>query len=377
MKKGDREMKIVGTIVEYNPLHNGHVYAIEQIRKESKADILVAVLSGNFTMRGNLSMFSKFDKTRQALRAGMDILIELPFVYAVQNSELFAKNSVSLLNLIGVEELWIGSEQNDPSLYEVYYKKWNTEENQNKIKDLLAKGKSYKEATASIIDLPSNDLLGYSYYKAIQENHYPITIKTIQRIGSFNSKTPEQFASAYAIRQNPKLMAAYCPSYISSFQSRDEEQLFPYIKYSILNSSKEELKEIFFVEEGLEHKLEEIKNFSSIQEFVDFLATKRYTKSRIQRMLLYILFDIKKVFVEKIKKGSPEFVRILGYSPAGLTYLSSRKKQVKLYTNLKNGIHPVLDLELKITKILDFIYQTEDFKQEQAKPITIEESIPI
>ncbi len=131
------------------------------------------------------------------------------------------------------------------------------------------------------------------------------------------------------------------------------------------------------MEEGLEHKLEEIKNFSSIQEFVDFLATKRYTKSRIQRMLLYILFDIKKVFVEEIKKGSPEFVRILGYSPAGLTYLSSRKKQVKLYTNLKNGIHPVLDLELKITKILDFIYQTEDFKQEQAKPITIEESIPI
>lgn len=365
-------MKIVGTIVEFNPLHNGHVYAIEEIRKKSQADVIVAVLSGNFTMRGDLSLFSKFAKTKQALEAGIDIVIELPFVYAVQNSDVFAQRSVSLLNLIGVSELWIGSEHNDASLYSIYYQKWNDEENQKTIKSLLAKGKSYKEATASIIDLPSNDLLGYSYYKAIQENNFPILIKTIQRIGSFNSKIPEGFASAYAIRQNLKLMDAYCPAYVSDCLPRDENQLFPYLKYSILNSSKEELKEIFFVEEGLENKLEEISNYSSLKEFIDHLATKRYTKSRIQRMLLYLLFQVKKSFMEEIKKSSPDYVRILGYSPVGLSYLNGRKKQVQIYTNLKNGIHPVLDLELKITKILDFIYQTKEFKQEQSKPITLE-----
>ncbi len=358
-------MKIVGTIVEYNPLHTGHIYAIEEIKKQSQADVLVAVISGNFTMRGDLSLFDKFEKTRQALRAGIDLVIELPFVCAVQNADFFANNAIQLLHLAHVSEVWIGSEANNPSLYDAYYQKWLEPESQKKIKELIALGKSYKEATASIIQLSSNDILGFSYYKAIQKNNLPISLHTIKRIGSFDSLKAEQFASAYAIRSDLSLMNTYCPPYVQSKFIRDKTLLFPFLKYQIMNSSINDLRNIGFVEEGLEHKVKEIFAFASIDAFVEYLSTKRYTKSRIQRMLAYILFNIKKDDIPT----DLNFLRILGYSRMGQAHLGSIKKKASIFTNIKEGLHPILDIEIKISKIMDIIYSSSLMKKEQGKPI--------
>lgn len=359
-------MKIVGTIVEFNPLHTGHIHAIQEIRKKSQADVLIVVLSGNFTMRGDLSLFDKFEKTRQALKANVDLVLELPFVYAVQNSDLFARNAIELLHLAKVQELWFGSEANSIKLYETYYEKWNTSEAQNQIQSIVSSGKSYKEATFSVINLPSNDLLGFSYYKAIRKANYAISIHTIKRIGSFNSLEAKEFASSKAIRSNLELMKSYCPSYVDSNLIRDKNQLFPFLKYQILNSSTLKLQSFFFVEEGLENRIKKIEDFSSFDQFLSFLVTKRYTASRIQRMLTYILFEISKEEMANLKK--PDFLRVLGYSSIGKAYLGSIKKKTLLFTNIKEGLHPVLDIELKITKLLDFIYRTSSFKEEQGEP---------
>ena len=358
-------MKIVGTIVEYNPLHNGHIYSINEIKKKSHADIIIAVLSGNFTMRGDLSLFDKFEKTRQALYASIDLVIELPFVFAVQNGDIFAKNAIHLLHLAGVEEIWFGSESNNPKLYFECYKIWNTKEAQEKIKEQLSYGKSYKEATASIINLPSNDLLGFCYYKAIQEFSYPITLHTIQRIGSYDSLKPKEYASAYAIRKDLSLIQEYCPHFIDTNKIRDSKLLFSYLKYQILNLDTSELRDIFFIEEGMENKLKAVQGYFSYDDFVEFLATKRYTKSRIQRMLSYILFHIKK---QDFSIDNFHFLRVLGYSEKWKCYLNSLKKKVSILTNIKEGIHPILDIELKITKILDMIYSTSTLALEQGKP---------
>lgn len=358
-------MKIVGTIVEYNPLHNGHIYAINEIKKLSHADVVVAILSGNFTMRGDLSIFDKFEKTRQALQAGIDVVIELPFVCAVQNADRFAENAVKLLNLAMVSELWIGSESNNPKLYEECYQSWMVPTSQEKIKELLALGKSYKEATASIINLPSNDLLGFSYYKAIKETNYPISLHTIQRIGSYDSLEAKEFASAYAIRNDLSLIPTHCPKYIRTDLIRDTKLLFPYLKYKVLSSSLNQLKDIFFVEEGLENRIKEMSSYSSLEGYINFLSTKRYTKSRIQRMLYYILLSITKQDVKDIEIN---FLRILGYSNLGKTYLNTIKKDVSIFTNIKEGLHPILDIELKITKILDMIYSSSTLNEEQGKP---------
>ena len=92
-------MKIVGLITEYNPLHNGHIHHINEVKKLSNADVLITVMSSSFTMRGDLSLFDKFTKTKQALKAGCDIVIELPLIYAIERADIFAKNAVLLLIL--------------------------------------------------------------------------------------------------------------------------------------------------------------------------------------------------------------------------------------------------------------------------------------
>ena len=370
-------MKIVGLIVEYNPLHNGHKYHIEKVRKESNADILIAVMSSSFTMRGELSLFDKFTKTHQALSSNIDIVIELPFILTVQNSDLFAKHAVTLLNLAKVNEIWIGSESNDPYLYEKCYNEFNNEDNQLKIKELLKSGLSYKMATNTIYNLPSNDLLGYSYYKAIKDNNYNITLNTIKRIGDNyldNKNTDALYTSALSIRTNLDLLDTYTPLYVSNNKENilDYNKLFNYLKFNILNNTVTNLSNIFFAEEGIENKLFDIIKYDNFDDFVSYLTSKRYTSSRIRRFLLFVLFNITKDDANNILNSNIDFIRVLGFNEKGKEYLSSIKKDVKIYTNIKNGINPILDIELKISKILDMIYQTNIFTKEQQKPIYIE-----
>lgn len=367
-------MKVVGLIVEYNPLHNGHKYHIDKVKTESKADILIAVMSSSFTMRGELSLFDKFTKTEQALISGIDIVIELPFILTVQNSDLFAKHAVTLLNLAKVNEIWIGSESNDPYKFEKCYNEFNLPENQIKIKELLKSGISYKMATNTICNLPSNDLLGYSYYKAIKDNNYDISLKTIKRIGDNyldNKNTDALYTSALSIRTNINLLDTYTPSYVSSNKNKilDNNKLFNYLKFNILNKKINELNNTFFAEEGIENKLYDIVKYDNFDDFVSYLTSKRYTSSRIRRLLLYVLFNITKNEAISILNEQIDYIRVLGFNEKGKDYLSTIKKETKIYTTIKNNINPILDIELKISKILAMIYNTNIFQQEIKKPI--------
>lgn len=365
-------MKIVGIIVEYNPLHNGHIHHINEVRKKTNADILIAVMSSNMTMRGNISLFDKFIKTKQALQASVDLVIELPLVYSMQRADIFAKNSIDLLNLIKVDEIVIGSEENDISIYENAYNLVKNSE--NKIKKLMASGISYKSATSSIINFKSNDQLGFSYYMAIKDNNYNIKLSTIKRISSdYLDTTPSNntITSALSIRNNLNLLDKYTPNYVYNDKSliRCDDKMFPYLKYKILSTAPNDLKNIFFVDEGIENKLIEIKNFNSLNLFIDHLTSKRYTRSRILRMLYYILFNITKNEINSL--SDIDFIRVLGYSSIGKDYLNKLKKEIKIYTNIKNGINKALDIELRATSILDHIYNTNTFTLEQKGPIIL------
>ncbi len=367
-------MKIIGVIIEYNPLHNGHIYHIEQIKKEAKPDLIIAVLSSNLTMRGDLSLYDKFTKTKQALQNHIDIVIELPLILSMQKADIFAENAVHLLHLAKVNEIWIGSETNSIETYKKAYQA--LEHNQTYIQQQVDKGLSYKSVTYSIYPLKDNDILGYSYYKAIQKSAYPIQLKTILRKNSAycdSTPTDTHIASALAIRNNLHLLETYTPSYVFEQKDkiRNEEAIFPYLKYQILSHSPQELKTIFFVDEGLENKLKDIYSFSSLSEFIQHLTTSRYTSTRIKRMLMYILFHIDKQQINSISKKDISFLRILGYSQKGRTYLSELKKDVPIYTNIKEGLSPILDIEWKVTKILDMIYHTDTLKCEQGAPVQL------
>lgn len=366
-------MKVVGVIVEYNPLHNGHVYHINKIKELSNADIIIAVMSSSITMRGDLSLFNKFEKTRQALNNNIDIVIELPLALSMHKADIFGLNAVKLLSLAKVDEIWIGSEQNDTSIYEKAYEAFNN--NVSIIEEKLKEGLSYKEITNNIYSLLSNDLLGYSYFKAIKDNNFDIQLKTIKRINSnYLDKNPtdSNISSALAIRNNIDTLNKYTPEYVYLNKDKiiDENKIFDFLKYKILSSKIESLKELFFVDEGLENKLKEIINFNDLNEFIKYLTTKRYTSTRIKRMLMYVLFNITKNDMNDALSEDINYIRVLGFSNNGKSYLSKIKKDINIYTNIKEGISKILDIELKVSKILDIIYSSNLLINEQKAPIT-------
>lgn len=360
------KMKKIGIICEYNPLHNGHVYHFNKIKSESKADIIICVMSSSFSSRGDLSLFDKFTKTKQALNLGIDLIVELPLIYTLQRADIFADNAVKILNLLKVDEIWIGSETNDLSLYEKYY-------NNDIIDNKSDYSTSYKDK--SNIDLLSNDILGYSYFKSIKNNNFNIKLNTIKRItNNYLDKNlnTSNIQSALSIRTNIDSIDKYTPDYVYNDKNKilDENTLFPYIKYKIITSSINKLNSLYFVDEGIEYKLKDIYKFNNYNDFIEYLSNKRYTKSRIKRMLIYILLNITKSKANDIYKNDINFIRILGYNTIGKQYLSSIKKNINIYTNIKNNINQILDIELNTSKLIDTIYNTNIFTLEQNKPIT-------
>ena len=129
------------------------------------------------------------------------------------------------------------------------------------------------------------------------------------------------------------------------------------------------LKEIGISDAEIENRLKDVYKFKNYEDFLDYLVSKRYTKSRIKRMLSYVLFNIKKDEINKIYENDIDFVRILGYSNKGKEYINSIKKNLNIYSNIKNDINDILDIEIKISKTLDNIYDINLFKNEQSKPI--------
>ena len=356
-------MKITGVIAEYNPLHNGHVYHFNNI----KSDLKILVMSSSFTMRGDLSLFNKFEKTKQALELGYDLVIELPFVYTLQRADIYAKNNIDILNLCNIDEIVIGSEENDIIKYEKYYKEFNQ-------KDInMDDGISYKMASSKLLPFKSNDILGFFYYKAIKDNKYNIDLKTIKRVGNdyLDKELKPTYSSATSIRNNLKELDKYTPKYVSDkkYLILDENKLFTYLKYEINNKSTDELKEIFMVDEGLENKLKDVYEYNTLKDFISSLISKRYTETRIKRMLACVLLNIKKNDINKIYENKIDFIRVLGFNKEGKKYLNSIKKNVNIYTNIKEGINDVLDIELKISKILDTIFNIDLLSNEQSKPI--------
>lgn len=358
-------MKIVGIICEYNPLHNGHLYHFNKIKEESKADIVICVMSSSFSSRGDLSIFDKFTKTKQALNLGIDLVVELPLIYTIQRADIFANNAVKILNNLNVSEIWIGSEANDISVYEKYY-------NNNEINNKDDYYTSYKDKAN--MDLLSNDILGFSYYKSIRDNKFNIELKTIKRIeNNYLDKNlnNSSIQSALSIRNNIENIEKYTPEYVYNDKNLilDENKLFKYLKYKILSTSVNDLKSIYFVDEGLENKLYDIINYDNYQDFIDYLSNKRYSKTRIKRMLTYVLLNITKDMANKAYEIDNSFVRILGYNDKGKAYLNSIKKNNTIYTNIKNNINQILDIEINTSKIIDIIYDTNIFDLEMNGPI--------
>ena len=362
-------METVGIVCEYNPMHLGHLYQIKQIKKMYPDSIIVIVTNSCFTERGDISIVNKWEKTKVALDNNVDIVIELPFVYACQSADLFAKGAISLLNTLGVSTLVFGSETDnvemfkkvvDTQLFNKDYDKIVLKYLDNGINYPTAMAKALYDILGINIDKP-NDLLAVSYIKEIVRNNYNINYVSLKRTNSYHSKDIDgKYINASLIREmilKGKDVSNYIAPNIKYYSNLSIEKAFPFLKYQVMINN---LNNIQTVDEGIENRIKKLINTCySWDELEKKIKTKRYTYNKINRMLLHILTNFTK---EEANNISIDYLRILGFSAEGQKYLNRIKKSIDIpiITHYKKNISKVLDIEFRINSLYSYI--TEDFQ---------------
>lgn len=332
-------MNIIGIIAEYNPFHNGHLYYLNKIKEKYPDSLIILVLNGYFTQRGIISILSKEDKTKISLDNNIDIVIELPFIYGTQSSDIFAYNSIKLLNELKIDHLIFGSESNDLNLLnKIVDIELNDPEYENNVKKYLDEGDNYPTAMKKALNIKEdinnpNDLLGISYIKAIKQINPDIIPETIKRTNDYHDTTStDEIISATNIREklsNGETSDKYLPKEtIPYLQNITNNSLFNLLKFKILTD--QDLSIYLDVDEGIEYRLLKNINISTnFDELISNVKTKRYTYNKINRMLIHILIGLTK---KDNKLASLDYLKILGFNSKGQEYLKSIRKDINLPT---------------------------------------------
>lgn len=374
--------KIAGIIVEYNPFHYGHLHHLTMTKTILKPDLIVAVMSGNYCQRGEFAIVDKFSRTQMALEAGIDIVIELPFALANQSADYFAYYTTTLLNKLKVSDLCFGSESNDIELLNKIVEIQLQPEYDELVKHYLSLGLKYPDAMNKALSqlcnqdiITPNDLLGLSYLKAIKANNYPIKGHVIKRTNDFHSlDTSNQIISATALRtliKANKNYDDYSPfaHIIKANEAMTNEMMFEQLRYKIMTTSASDLACIHLVEEGFENVLKKhILSASHYYDYLDLLSSKRYTKTRIQRLLMNVLVNYTKQDNEHTK--SINYARVLGMSKKGQQHLKQLNDPT-IITNYSAIKDPLLDIELKASQVYESFKVNPNFKKEYQTPVII------
>lgn len=360
---------------------------MQQTKKLTQSDIIIAVMSGPFLQRSEPALISKWYRTKMALANGVDLVVELPYVFATQKAETFANGAISILNALRVSEICFGSEDGQiENFYNTISVQKNEEETFNYlVKQFMDAGNSYAKATSDAfshiltseknIDMSQpNNILGFQYMKAILSQNSSIQAQTIKRFAShYHDETfnDQHIASATSIRKQlfseegsfttikpflPQATTSLLANYKQNYGIlHNWEQYFSFFKYRLMTMSPGDLRHIYEIEEGLEHRiLSKIQNSSSFYSFMEALKTKRYTWTRLQRACTHILTNTTK---EEIRSANIEqhapYIRLLGMSQKGQTYLSKNKKKIELpiLTHTKTFDHAALDIEKKANSV--------------------------
>ena len=367
-------MKNIGIIAEYNPFHNGHLYHLQETKKLGQADHVVAVMSGNFTQRGEPAMYDKWIRAEMAVKNGVDLVLELPFVFACNNAEYFAAGAVRILNGLGcISHLSFGSESGElEGLIKVA--SLLVEEGpsfKETLMDYLGQGLSYPRAryealkelegdeTAALIRDPNN-ILAVEYLKQwilTDSQMKPIVIKRAGK-GYRDEGIDDSLASATAIRrkfaENRDIdhVRHAVPKATSNIMMRsdkgpvtDSEELYAMLVYKIFTTPAEDLGEILSAGEGLENKLKKATLKSrSYKELIASALSKRYTETRIKRLLLHTLTSLTKDDFFRNLKEPHLYARVLGFSSDGAKLLRHIKQKecasIPIITNLNKEVLP-------------------------------------
>lgn len=382
-------MKIVGIIAEYNPLHNGHIYQLQESIKNLNPDLVIVVMSGCFTQQGNIAVIDKFTRSKLATLYGADIVIELPFVFATSSAEYFAKASINILNSLSCDYISFGSEEEDISKLVNYANKIldNQTNIDKKIKDHLKQGYSYTKAyilaleeCISDIDtnlFKSNNILALEYIKEIQRLNSKIKPFCIKRIyNDYNENTLSKYAFSSATSIRSSLLEGNI-EHIKNFIPEEtyykllneniyfNDSIYELFRYKVI-LNKDNLKNIHEITEGIENRIiNNVVLYTNYNDFIENTLTRRFTLPKIKRIMLKILFDIDKSFLDNIDYKKDLYARILSVNSKGKKYLGdlTRNSSIPIITKVNDKVIDklsfnqarILNKDIESTNLFDII----------------------
>lgn len=441
MIENQEKQNVLGIIAEYNPFHNGHLYHLKESKRKCNAKYVVAIISGNFTQRGDASIVNKFEKAKMAIENGIDMVIELPTLYSISSAENFADGAIKILNELNfITHISFGSESgNINQLNDIASILTDEPEEFSKLlKEELRKGSSFPVARQNAIEKflnltnkntsnnnnnnnndnnndnsnndtnyskfnkllnSPNNILAIEYLKALKKTKSYITPITIERknVDYYSENIVENFASSTKIRkeisENPNMhsnimdmnnmdmnnmninnmdinnmninnmdiinnMDVNMDMFLNSCMPKKSYDIIKeniekgnciqglkcfedMIFYKLRSMQINEIKEIPDVCEGLENVIKKASNeTNSLEDLINKCKSKRYTRTRIQRILIYALLGITRQDMEMSENVNP-YIRVLAVNKNGRELLSIINKTIVNKANVKTDINNI------------------------------------
>lgn len=376
-------MKTMAVICEYNPFHNGHKYQLTEHKKELCANSVICLMSGSFVQRGAPAVYDKWTRAKDAVLNGADLVLELPVVYSCQSAQRFATGAVKLLDKLGVVDfLSFGSESGNIFELKRCANIIDSDDFSLLLNEELKSGVSYPSARTkvfkknypgideSLISSPNN-ILAIEYLNALKSIDSDIQPKTIKRNRNFASAS--QIREKMAKNEN---ITSFTPT---ETRKTYNQEAFDFLAlYHFRKESLEALQKICDMSEGLEHKFKKALQVSTtIDKVVDIVKSKRYTRTRISRIIINSLLGIQ----DTDTKSEPQYARVLAFNEKGQKLLSQMKKTslIPIISKMADAVpdNPVfermLEKDILSTDIYSVITNQElglDFK---TSPIVIKE----
>jgi len=359
-------MSVIGIISEYNPFHHGHLYHLDQAKNEINPAGVICIMSGNFVQRGGPALVNKWSRAEMALASGVDLVLELPVLYATRSAYWFARGGIeSLYRTKVVTHLAFGVENDDAGKLTraARHLTFETADFRRNLKDGLEKGYSFPRARARALslELPTsaslwsnpNNILGLTYLQVLQELCIPMEPVLIKRKGSGyleqclnNSLLPSATAIRNTLRKRPGLYLQTLPEikeflpqasfeilYREFSQGRGPvflENMAPQVITLLRRSTKKDLQQIIDVSEGLENRLlKAAQETADLNDFLQLVKMKRFTYTRLQRFLVHLLLNYT-IERESFLSNGPPYLRVLGFTSRGRELL----RQIKSKTSL-------------------------------------------
>lgn len=342
-------MKAVGITAEYNPFHNGHAYHTEQARERSGADCVIAVMSGDFTQRGEPAVCGKWERARAAVStpAGPDLVFELPYAFACGRAPVFARGAVDLLVRLGAGCISFGCEAEDPEELRTLAAALAREEaaieaaRASYMKEGISSAKAYELAVSELVGrqaaellLAPNNILAVEYLKRIlfwRERGHSVEDLPVRRYGSGYHEAADGsgqglFAGGGALRkmiEEGQDISRYVPERVRTEDTARMSANYLLLLKGVINrSTPEELSRVCGVGEGMQNSIiRQTRKAGDLDALLTSLTSRRYPQAAVRRTLTHILTGAGWEEIDRMTGTVPGAARLLAAAEPGRAYL--------------------------------------------------------